>query len=97
LNWQSDRNCCKIKYDSEYFCSWIAYVWLWHYLRFTGDKGLDNVPPGVETIVGALVGSFVGTFVGRLVGATMGDFVGVLVGGGATYRYISNCAFIRST
>lgn len=69
-----------------------CFVSFWLDLRFIGDKGFVNVPP-VLFIEGASIGKLVGVFVGRFVGA----LVGALVGGGATYRYISNCAFIRST
>ena len=55
-----------------------------------GDNGAGNVPPG-ESFEGDLVGSFIGAIVGLLLGARVGAFVG------ATYRYISNCAFMRST
>jgi uncharacterized protein YqgC (DUF456 family) len=73
-----------------------------------GRGDIGDVPVGVLVAgprVGARVGSFVGRFVGAFdglfVGAFVGRFVGALVGcfvgGGATYRYISNCAIIRST
>lgn len=79
-----------------------VYLAFWLDLRYigavlgtkNGDKGVGNVPPGV-LFEGALVGSFVGIFVGALVGRLLGGRVGAI--GGATYRYISNCAFIRST